>query len=95
MSTQTAQLSARAYSETLELKGWVDRADMLASQGSELMLLRVEQFGVPRNIGDKKASVAILGINASLFDIMPSELHAHSEIRTSSLRQGRPRNRSL
>jgi hypothetical protein len=73
---------------------------MLASQGSELMLFRVEQFGgdalsVLRNIGDKKASVAILGINGIPFDIMPSELRAHSEIRTPSLRQGPPRNRSL
>lgn len=64
------------------------------------MLFRVEQFGgdalgVLRNIGDKKASVAILGINASLFDIMPSEVYAHSEIRTPSLRQGSPRDRSL
>ena len=34
-----------AYSETLEFdKGWVDRADMLASRDSKLMLFRVEQF---------------------------------------------------
>lgn len=94
------RLSARAYTETLELNGWVDRAAMLASKGTKLMLFRVEQFGgdalgVLRNIGDKKASVAILGINASLFDIMPSEVYAHSEIRTPSLRQGSPRDRSL
>ena len=32
-----------AYSETLEFdKGWVDRADMLASRDSKLMLFRVE-----------------------------------------------------
>lgn len=75
-----------AYSETLEFdKGWVDRADMLASRDSKLMVFRVEQFGgdalgVLRDIGDKKALVAILGINASLFDITPSELRAHSEV---------------
>nr|WP_283808626.1 EAL domain-containing protein [Bradyrhizobium centrolobii] len=75
-----------AYSETLEFdKGWVDRADMLASRGSKLMLFRVEQFGgdalgVMRDIGNKKALVAILGINSSLFDIMPAELRAHGEV---------------
>jgi len=75
-----------AYSETLEFdKGWVDRADMLASRDSKLMLFRVEQFGgdalgVLRDIGDKKALVAILGINSSLFDIMPAELRAHGEV---------------
>lgn len=75
-----------AYSETLEFdKGWVDRADMLASRDSKLMLFRVEQFGgdalgVLRDIGDNKALVAILGINSSLFDIMPAELRAHGEV---------------
>ena len=75
-----------AYSETLEFdKGWVDRADMLASHDSKLMLFRVEQFGgdalgVLRDIDGKKALVAILGINSSLFDIMPAELRAHGEV---------------
>ncbi|MBR0777378.1 EAL domain-containing protein [Bradyrhizobium diazoefficiens] len=75
-----------AYSETLEFdKGWVDRADMLGSHDTRLLLFRVEQFGgdalgVLRDIGDKKALVAILGINASLFDIMPAELRAHGEV---------------
>lgn len=75
-----------AYSETLEFdKGWVDRTDMLASRDSKLMLFRVEQFGgdalgVLRDIGDNKALVAILGINSSLFDIMPAELRAHGEV---------------
>src|SRR6476661_4134943 len=75
-----------AYSETLEFdKGWVGRADMLGSHDSRLMLFRVEQFGgdalgVLRDIGDNKALVAILGINSSLFDIMPAELRAHGEV---------------
>jgi sensor c-di-GMP phosphodiesterase-like protein len=75
-----------AYSETLEFdKGWVDRSDMLASRDTKLLLFRVEQFGgdalgVLRDIDSKTALVAILGINASLFDIMPAELRAHSEV---------------
>lgn len=75
-----------AYSETLEFdKGWADRTDMLSSSNSKVMLFRVEQFGgdalgVLRDIGGKKALVAILGINASLFDIMPAELRAHGEV---------------
>lgn len=75
-----------AYSETLEFdKGWADRRDMLASRDKKLFLFRVEQFGgdalgVLRDIDAKTALVAILGINASLFDIMPAELRAHSEV---------------
>ncbi|EJN09153.1 putative signal transduction protein containing sensor and EAL domain containing protein [Bradyrhizobium sp. YR681] len=75
-----------AYSETLEFdRGWADRGDMLASRDSGLMLFRVEQFGgdalgVLRDIGNNKALVAILGVNANLFDIMPAELRAHGEV---------------
>lgn len=75
-----------AYSETLEFdKGWVDRTDMLTSRDGRLLLFRVEQFGgdalgVLRDVGDSRALVAILGINASLFDIMPAELRSHSEV---------------
>lgn len=75
-----------AYSETLEFdKGWVDRRDMLPSRDRKLSLFRVEQFGgdalgVLRDINGSSALVAIVGINASLFDIMPAELRAHSEV---------------
>lgn len=75
-----------AYSETLEFdKGWVDRRDMLTSRDRKLSLFRVEQFGgdalgVLRDIDGSSALVAIVGINASLFDIMPAELRAHSEV---------------
>ena len=75
-----------AYSETLEFdKGWVDRRDMLSSRDKQLSLFRVEQFGgdalgVLRDINDSSALVAIVGINATLFDIMPAELRAHSEV---------------
>jgi sensor c-di-GMP phosphodiesterase-like protein len=75
-----------AYSETLEFdKGWVDRRDMLPSHDKALSLFRVEQFGgdalgVLRDVNDSSALVAIVGINASLFDIMPAELRAHSEV---------------
>src|SRR5690349_22451967 len=75
-----------AYSETLEFdKGWVDRADMLVSHSARILLFRVEQFGgnalgVLRDIDHQKSVVAILGINATLFDIMPAELRRHSEV---------------
>ena len=75
-----------AYSETLEFdKGWVDRSDMLGARDAGLLLFRVEQFGgdalgVLRDIDRRKALVAILGVNSSLFDIMPAELRAHSEV---------------
>jgi hypothetical protein len=75
-----------AYSETLEFdKGWVDRADMLGSRDAGLLLFRVEQFGsdalgVLRDVDRRKALVAILGVNSSLFDTMPAELRGHSEV---------------
>jgi c-di-GMP phosphodiesterase len=75
-----------AYSETLEFdNGWVDRPEMLPSRDSRLLLFRVEQFsgfalGVLRDIDQRKSLVAILGINSYLFDIMPAELRAHSEV---------------
>lgn len=75
-----------AYSETLEFdKGWIDRRDMLPSRDKDLALFRVQQFGgdalgVLKDINSNAALVAILGINASLFDIMPSELRGHSEV---------------
>jgi len=75
-----------AYSETLEFdKGWADRRDMLPSQDKKLSLFRVEQFGgdalgVLRDVNRSSALVAIVGINAGLFDLMPAELRAHSEV---------------
>ncbi|WP_247529989.1 EAL domain-containing protein [Bradyrhizobium sp. 199] len=75
-----------AYSETLEFdKGWAGRHDMLSSQDKELSLFRVEQFGgdalgVLKDVNRSSALVAIVGINANLFDLMPAELRAHSDV---------------
>jgi len=75
-----------AYSETLEFdKAWVARSDMLPSSDATLRLFRVEQFGgdalgVMRDVDAKRSLVAIVSINSFLFDIMPAELRAHSEV---------------
>ena len=75
-----------AYSETLEFDmGWVDRADMLRSDDRRLLLFRVDQFGgvalgVLRDVDQSQSLVAILGITPHVFDIMPAELRAHSEV---------------
>ena len=75
-----------AYSETLEFdNAWVDRSDMLRSDNGHLLLFRVDQLsgialGVLRNDDQEKSLVAILGINSYLFDIMPAELRAQSEV---------------
>ncbi|MGB6395556.1 MAG: EAL domain-containing protein [Bradyrhizobium sp.] len=75
-----------AYSETLEFdNGWVDRPEMLPSNDNHLLLFRVDQFsgialGVLRDLDGRDSLVAILGINSYLFDIMPVELRAHSEV---------------
>src|SRR5882672_4480884 len=73
-----------AYSETLEFdNGWVGRPDMLHSSDGRVMLFRVEQIngialGVLRDVDAYNSLVAILGINANVFDIMPAELRDHS-----------------
>jgi sensor c-di-GMP phosphodiesterase-like protein len=75
-----------AYSETLEFdNGWVDRPDMLRSGDGHLLLFRVDQIngvalGALRDVDDKNSLVAILAIDPSLFDVMPAELRAHSEV---------------
>jgi sensor c-di-GMP phosphodiesterase-like protein len=75
-----------AYSETLEFdRDWVSRPNMLPSRDAGLLLFRVEQFGgdalgVMRDLDAKKALVAIVGINSSLFDIMPAELRPRSQV---------------
>ena len=75
-----------AYSETLEFDmGWVDRRDMLRSEDRRLLLFRVDQFGgvalgVLRDVDQRQSLVAILGITSHVFDIMPAELRAHSEV---------------
>ena len=75
-----------AYSETLEFdKAWVSRSDMLPTSDPTLRLFRVEQFGgdalgVLRDVDAKRTLVAIVSINSFLFDIMPAELRARSEV---------------
>jgi sensor c-di-GMP phosphodiesterase-like protein len=75
-----------AYSETLEFdNGRVDRPEMLPSGDHQLLLFRVEQIngialGVLRDVDETKSLVAILAINAYVFDIMPAELRGHSEV---------------
>src|SRR5436309_4188008 len=75
-----------AYSETLEFdNGWAERPDMLRSRDRRILLFRVDQINgtalaVLRDVDDKSSLVAILGINSGLFDIMPAELRAHSEV---------------
>jgi sensor c-di-GMP phosphodiesterase-like protein len=75
-----------AYSETLEFdRDWIDRSKMLTTGDASLRLFRVEQFGgdalgVMRDVDASRSLVAIIGINSFLFDIMPAELRARSEV---------------
>src|SRR4051794_5087514 len=75
-----------AYSETLEFdNGWAERSDMLHSQDRRILLFRVDQIngvalGVLQDLDDRNSLVAILGIDSGMFDIMPAELRAHSEV---------------
>jgi sensor c-di-GMP phosphodiesterase-like protein len=75
-----------AYSETLEFdRDWIDRSRMLTTGDTSLRLFRVEQFGgdalgVMRDVDASRSLVAIIGINSFLFDVMPAELRARSEV---------------
>ena len=75
-----------AYSETLEFdKGWAGRDAMLPARDQTLRLFLVEQFfgialGVLKDADAERSLVAVLGMNPSLYDIMPTELRPHSEI---------------
>lgn len=86
LANHDGSIVCSAYSETLEFdKAWVDRSDMLPTVDPSLRLFRVEQFGgdalgVMRDVDARHSLVAIVGINSFLFDIMPAELRAHSEV---------------
>ena len=75
-----------AYSETLEFdNGSADRSEMLGSQEKRILLFHVDQIngialGVLMDVDDKSSLVAVVAINSNLFDIMPAELRAHSEV---------------
>lgn len=76
-----------AYSETLEFdQAWASRDEMLPLRNAaDIRLFRVNQFssvalGVMKDIDAANGIAAIVGINAYLLDILPAELHDHSEI---------------
>lgn len=86
LANHDGSIVCSAYSETLEFdQAWVSRPDMLPAADPSLRLFRVEQFGgdalgVMRDVDAKRSLVAIVGINSFLFDIMPAELRARSEV---------------
>ncbi|MBO4224174.1 EAL domain-containing protein [Bradyrhizobium neotropicale] len=75
-----------AYSETLEFDNeWVTRPRMLQTADHSLLLFRVDQIngvalGVLKDIDAQTSLVAILGVSAILFDILPTELRDHGEV---------------
>ena len=75
-----------AYEETLEFdNGWASRDEMLPARDDALRVFRVEQFsgvalGVLKDLDDDISLAAIIGINSSLFDIMPGDLRDDSEV---------------
>lgn len=84
--TREGSVICSAYSETLEFDNeWVRRADMLRTGDHGPMLFRVDQIngvalGVLKDIDDTNSLVAILGVSASLFDILPADLREHGEV---------------
>jgi sensor c-di-GMP phosphodiesterase-like protein len=85
-----------AYSETLEFdKDWVKRDGMLPSTDGAALLFRVDQFsgialGIAKDFtttdfankgpGKPMSLAAIIGLNASLFDLMPKDLRDYSTV---------------
>jgi len=75
-----------AYAETLEFdKEWPTRDHMLPTRDNALRLFRVDQFfgtalGILKDIDQNTSVVAILGFNGNAFDILPADLHDHSEL---------------
>jgi sensor c-di-GMP phosphodiesterase-like protein len=86
LANHDGSIVCSAYSETLEFdKDWVTRPDMLTTSDDKLRLFRVQQFGgaalgVLRDVDARRALIVIIGINSYLFDVMPAELRAHSEV---------------
>lgn len=79
-------VACSAYPETLEFdRTWVKRDDMLPARDQSVRLFRVDQFfgsalGVFKDVNAEHSLIAILTVNASLFDLMPRELREHSEV---------------
>lgn len=79
-------IQCSAFSETLEFdQGWPRRDGMLVADDLSVRLFRVEQFfgvalGVARDVNPTMSLAAILGVNSSLFDVMPAELRDRSEV---------------
>lgn len=75
-----------AYSETLEFdKGWVQRDQMLPTTEGDALLFRVDQFsgialGIAKDFDKQMSVAAIIGLNASLFDLMPKDLRDFSTV---------------
>lgn len=81
-----ATVLCSAFTETLEFdKGWVARDDMLLEIGGAARLFRVEQFfgtalGAMIDVDAERSLVGILGVDGSLFDVMPAELRGQSNV---------------
>ena len=75
-----------AYSETLEFdRDWPSREAMLPADDGQLRVFRVQQFtsdalGVLRDLDDRSALVAIVGIDPVHLDVLPSALRPHGQV---------------
>ena len=84
--TREGSVICSAYSETLEFDHeWITRSRMLHTSDHGLLLFRVDQIngvalGVLTDIDAQNSLVAILGVSAALFDILPAELRDHGEV---------------
>ena len=84
-----ASVECSAFSETLEFdRGWVTRGEMLPSKDESFRLFQVNQFmgtalGVMVDLDSDHSMVGILGVDASLLDVLPDELREHGSVSLS------------
>lgn len=84
-----------AYSETLEFdSAWTPGKDLLHAQDADLHIFSIPQIegtalGVLRRVDADSSLVAVLGFSPYLFDILPTELRGHGDVRLD-LADGQP-----
>ncbi|GAB5506184.1 MAG: EAL domain-containing protein [Rhizobiaceae bacterium] len=84
-----ASVVCSAFSETLEFdRGWVGRDEMLESEAGNFRLFQVNQFmgtalGVMVDLDHEHSVIGILGVDASLLDVLPDELRGHGSVSLS------------
>ena len=77
LATPSAQTT---FMPVEEVRAGMEGVGQTVFQGDKLEEFKVHILGVLRDVDARKSLVAILGINSYLFDIMPADLRAQSDV---------------